>query len=185
MDSMSRLRISCQKLSYFSSGTVLLLLATEWHGALRKQKQNKNKMNKTKHFPQFFPSFSMADRIFADFDDLLKDSGRLLDGPYWYEVKNTFTKPVIDHNVNVTETAHVLEIPVPGIKQDQVSVTFNDGTLYVKIQGESKWTKTADRKFTLPEGVNADHITASVTDGVLTVTVPKTETEKPKEVKIL
>lgn len=42
------------------------------------------------------------------------------------------------------------------------------------------------RKFTLPEDVNLDGITASSKDGVLTVKVPKhvPEPEKPKTVEI-
>jgi len=40
------------------------------------------------------------------------------------------------------------------------------------------------RSFTLPKNVDVDGITASAKDGVLTVTVPKVEEEKPKAKEI-
>jgi HSP20 family protein len=36
----------------------------------------------------------------------------------------------------------------------------------------------------LPGGVDADHITADLTDGVLTVRVPKTEAAEPRRITV-
>lgn len=36
----------------------------------------------------------------------------------------------------------------------------------------------------MPQGVNADGIVAAYEDGILTVTVPKVEEEKPKRIEV-
>ena len=143
-------------------------------------------MKSNKYFNTLFPSFSMVDKTFADLDKIFDEAGKALDGPYWYEVKNTFNKPVIDYDVKSDEKGHTLQIAIPGVKKEQVSVTAKEGNLMIKVDvEESLWTKKTDRKFSLPEDADLDAITADVADGVLTVVIPRLEAEKPKEVKVL
>ncbi|MGE5620853.1 MAG: Hsp20/alpha crystallin family protein, partial [Sphingomonadaceae bacterium] len=40
------------------------------------------------------------------------------------------------------------------------------------------------RSLALPQGVKADEIQANYDDGILTVTVPKVEEEKPKKIEV-
>ncbi len=95
------------------------------------------------------------------------------------------TNPFINHGVKTADGVHTLEIPVPGISQDQVSVTAIEDTLHVKIQADSAWTAKGDRKFTIPADADLAKIKAAVTNGLLTVTIPKSGPAKPLEVKIL
>lgn len=41
-----------------------------------------------------------------------------------------------------------------------------------------------DYRLTLPADVDADHVSAELADGVLTVRVPKTEEAKPRRIEI-
>ena len=91
----------------------------------------------------------------------------------------------------------VVKIELPGMKKDDIDVTLEDGAL--SISGERK----SDEKFegaevyrserffgrfqrtvTLPAPVAADKIKAQYKDGVLTVTLPKTEEAKPKQINV-
>lgn len=106
--------------------------------------------------------------------------------------------------INVKETCndYQMEMAVPGLKKEWVRVNVtNDGLLHVAIENkmEHKEEKKDDRhehylrrefvygnyeqSYTLPEDVDREKIGASVADGILTITIPKTTPEK--EAKVL
>jgi HSP20 family protein len=91
----------------------------------------------------------------------------------------------------------VVKAELPGIKKEDVNVSFQDGCL--TISGERKAeSKSEDaevyhterffgrfqRTVALPAAVAADKVKAQYHDGVLTVTLPKTEEAKPKQIDI-
>jgi HSP20 family protein len=98
----------------------------------------------------------------------------------------------------VEEKDHfVLKADLPGLAKDDVSVTMQDN--YLTIKGEKKHeteTKEASRYLServygafsrtieLPTSVDAKKIDASFKDGVLRVTLPKTEEAKPKQIEV-
>jgi HSP20 family protein len=86
---------------------------------------------------------------------------------------------------------------LPGVSKENLKLNFNDGELI--ISGERKQEKEDKdskyhriersygkyyRSFTLPQTIQADKINAEFKDGQLTVTVPKSEEAKPKELEI-
>lgn len=96
-----------------------------------------------------------------------------------------------------TEDEYRITVDLPGIKKDEVKITFKDNRL--TISGErykeeeekeedflrhERYTGKFVRSFTLPAGVKEDKIKARFKDGVLSVTVPKSEAKKPKVVEI-
>ena|SRR5436190_24346411 len=91
----------------------------------------------------------------------------------------------------------VLRADLPGLSEDDVSIEVQDNTLTVsgerKAEHEEKqrgWYRVErsfgrfSRSLTLPEGVNADAITADFDRGVLEVRIPKPEERKPRRVEI-
>lgn len=99
-------------------------------------------------------------------------------------------------NVLETEVALVVSAEVPGFTPDQVNVTVHDGVL--TIEGAASEEKREEgellygehrqlsfkRTFTLNAEVNVDTITAVVRDGLLTVTLPKAEAAKPRQIEV-
>lgn len=91
----------------------------------------------------------------------------------------------------------LLSLEVPGIRKEDLNLETSEGQL--KISGVRKQETVSDdgqiyserkfgsfeRVFHLPNGVEAERIEASYQDGILQVRVPKAETAKPKQVKIL
>ncbi len=101
--------------------------------------------------------------------------------------------------LDVVETANdiVVKASVPGFKPEDIDITVVGDTL--TIQGETKAEKheekenyllqerrfgTFKRSFTLPMGVQADKAHADFENGVLTLTLPKAEEVKPKQIKV-
>ena len=95
--------------------------------------------------------------------------------------------------------AFVVTAEVPGIDAKNVDISIDDGVL--TLSGEKKEEKEEGkegskfhmwerrygsfrRSFTLPQAVEADQVTARATDGILTVTLPKTKKAKAQGRKI-
>lgn len=103
--------------------------------------------------------------------------------------------PVLD--VREDKDNFVIRAELPGLKREEIEVSLQDGALV--ISGERKFEKTEEgvevhrqeryygkfqRALTLPEPVAADKVKADYKDGVLTVTLPKTEEAKPKKIDV-
>ena len=83
------------------------------------------------------------------------------------------------------------------MKKEEIEVTLHDGSLSISGERKSE-TKHEDaevyraerffgrfqRSVTLPAPVAADKIKAHYKDGVLTITLPKTEEAKPKQIDV-
>jgi HSP20 family protein len=97
------------------------------------------------------------------------------------------------------DDAFVVTAEVPGINAKDVDISIDDGVL--TLSGEKKEEKEEGkegskfhmwerrygsfrRSFTLPQAVEADKISAKATDGILTVTLPKTKKAKAQGRKI-
>ena len=91
----------------------------------------------------------------------------------------------------------VLQAELPDLKREDIKLTFENGVL--TIQGERKPGEevrrenyhrverhhgTFSRSFTLPNTVDAGHISASYKDGLLTVRLPQREEARPKRIAV-
>jgi HSP20 family protein len=91
----------------------------------------------------------------------------------------------------------VVKADIPGVSEKDLEVRLENNTLTLK--GERKFEKEDKQKgyhriergygsfvrsFALPAAVDADKVQAHYKDGVLTVTLPKTEAAKARKVKI-
>ncbi len=101
--------------------------------------------------------------------------------------------------VDVKDTKDGLSITleVPGVKPEDLKISVENQVL--TIRGEKKnvseetdarWHRfertfgSFERSFTLPTSVDSDRIEARVTDGVLTLTLPRAEKAKLKEIAV-
>ena len=96
-----------------------------------------------------------------------------------------------------TKDELVIKADLPGMSDKDVQVFITDDLLSLKGQRmeaedlkpeqyfrAERWGGRVERVFQLPIPVQADKVRASYRDGVLTVTLPKVEAVKPKEIKI-
>ena len=102
------------------------------------------------------------------------------------------TAPAV--NVKESEKAYTMELAAPGIKKEYCRVGINDdGNLTIAIENKQEHKhedshhhylrrefsySNYEQSYTLPDDVVKDQISAKVEDGILTITMPKTE---PKE----
>src|SRR4051812_15748614 len=79
-----------------------------------------------------------------------------------------------------TNEAYVLAVDMPGVRKDDIKIGLHDRLL--SIQGERKTGKNElklSRSFTIPDSVDGDKVQAKFEDGVLQLTLPKSEQSKP------
>lgn len=95
------------------------------------------------------------------------------------------------------ETDKILvRVEVPGMKQEDLKVNYEDGLL--SVSGERQFERNESRNyhriertygsfvrtFSLPRSVDAGRIAATYRDGILEIEIPKLEEAKPKQIAI-
>jgi HSP20 family protein len=113
--------------------------------------------------------------------------------PFWRRELSWTGAPVVD--IAESDKAYEITAELPGMDEKNIEVKLANGGLMIK--GEKKEEKeekkkdyylherhfgSFDRRFRVPEGVDADKIEAKFNKGVLTVTLPKkAEAQKPEK----
>ena len=102
-------------------------------------------------------------------------------------------------DISETDKEYVIRAELPAVKKEDVQVTLDEGMITIK--GERKQQKedknekfhrvetfygTFERRFSLPDNVNADAVRCESKDGILTVHIPKAEVskQKPKQITV-
>ena len=84
-----------------------------------------------------------------------------------------------------------------GLKKEDIEVSLEDGVLTLSGERKSdeklaaaqahraeRFAGRFQRSLTLPSEVKTDQVTASYTDGILTITLPKAEAAKPRQIEV-
>lgn len=95
------------------------------------------------------------------------------------------------------EDSLVLKADLPGLSEDDVKIEMHDNVLTISGERQADFENKQNgyyrverafggfsRSLTLPDGVDADKISASFRNGVLEVTIPKPEQRKPRRIEI-
>jgi HSP20 family protein len=136
---------------------------------------------------------------FGRLSDLREEIDRLFDAPFSELTRGSQLlsgwMPALD--VHEDKDNLVVTVELPGMKKDEIDISLHDGTL--SISGERKSDKNYEnaevyraerfvgrfqRAVTLPSPVAADKVRAHYKDGILTVTLPKTEESKPRQIDV-
>ena len=110
-------------------------------------------------------------------------------------------------DLSETEDAYVAKVELPGVGKDQIDVQLQDRELVVsgeipeqeqeqdgqdggqnggrrRRHRSTRRTGRFELRAWLPGDVNADAVQGELTDGVLTLTIPKSEAAKPRKIEI-
>ena len=100
------------------------------------------------------------------------------------------------YRLNETAEGYDVTVNLPGVTKEGLTITAEDGVL--TVTGQRAWQKpegwspvyreSADAGFSLAlaydDAVDADKISAALTDGVLRLTLPKSEARKPRKIAV-
>jgi HSP20 family protein len=129
------------------------------------------------------------------FRELLKWDPFTQMAPLWSGNEAAEFMPAFE--VKETKEGFVFKADLPGVKESDLHVGLSNNRLSVTGKREQEKSEKSDtyytyersygsfsRSFTLPEGVDADHIKAELKQGVLTIEVPKRPEALPKKVPV-
>jgi HSP20 family protein len=157
-----------------------------------------NKEKDTKKSTEVIPStpagsllsFDEFDNFFDDF--LSRRWPRLLDWNFPTGFDRGFPKiDILDHDNEIE-----VQAALPGIKKEDLDVSINNQTITIRVstkeekKEEGKYFRHEitrgefHRTVSLPDNVDDENAKASFKDGILTVTIPKTEKNKRKTIEI-
>lgn len=102
--------------------------------------------------------------------------------------------PALD--VYENKDGFIVRVELPGMKKDDIQLSLHENCL--TVSGERRYDEKNgaepsraerffgrfQRTFTLPKAVQSDKVQAQYRDGILTVTLPKTEESKPKQIEV-
>jgi HSP20 family protein len=117
---------------------------------------------------------SSVDRFGSFFDDLFAGATGL-------------TQPAAD--LYEDEHNFYARFELPGLKKDEVDLELENSVLTIRSvttekseEGESR--AAFQRSISVPDGVKLEAVSAALNDGVLTVTLPKAEARKPRQITV-
>ncbi len=96
-------------------------------------------------------------------------------------------------NVREEDNAYVLSALVPGLQAEDLNIQVLEDV--VRIEGEYKADEnnylvrelplgSFSRTLRLPVAIEADSVEAKIADGILTLTLPKAESARPKKIQV-
>ncbi len=131
--------------------------------------------------------------------NLRDEMSDLLEMPFWSNFgrqTQLFSgwSPALDLYQNNDNVIAIVELP--GMKKEDIEISLHDGMLTISGERESSTSNGENaerterfsgkfrRSITLPTRVDANKVSATYKDGILTVTLPKAEEAKPKQIKV-
>jgi len=100
-------------------------------------------------------------------------------------------------DVKETKDSYVFRADLPGVKDSDLDISLTGNRLTIsgrrqeenKEEGEQFYAYersygSFSRSFTLPEGIDAEHVQADLKDGVLSVVLPKKPEVQPKRIAL-
>lgn len=132
---------------------------------------------------------------FREFEDVYDRMGQLLNTTFGDLGRIVEDGPWVPRaDIIETDDAYLVKIDLPGVRRDQLDVQVQDrdvvvtGEIVEREQG--RWFRRArpvghfEYRSQLPGDISPEKISAELADGVLTVTVPKAETARPRRIEI-
>jgi HSP20 family protein len=98
-------------------------------------------------------------------------------------------------DMHETDDAYLVEAELPGVRRQDIDVEVGERELHITgelkererkgvLRHSTRRTGSFEYRALLPVDVKPEEITARLADGVLTVTIPKAQTARPKHIEI-
>jgi HSP20 family molecular chaperone IbpA len=134
-----------------------------------------------KYRPYGLGLFDDMDRVFRSFfdEDVLSSGSRL------------------NVDVREEENSYILEAELPGLSEKDIDVKVENDLLHISTRKEEKKEEKSDgyllkerrsssyhRSFVLPKDVDREKIDANFANGLLTLSIPKVEAAKARQIEV-
>jgi HSP20 family protein len=127
-----------------------------------------------------------------EFEDIYDQMGQLINAAFGEVSTAVPWSPLAD--VFETDDSYVVEAEIPGARKDQIDVQLNERELVVsgditereggRLRRKERRRGRFEYRVYLPGDIDPEGVRAELTEGVLTVVVPKSSTEKNRHIEI-
>jgi len=134
-----------------------------------------------------------------EFEDIYDRMGQLITMAFGDlpagQVLNAPWRPLA--NISETDDGYQVEVELPGVNKDQLNVELNDRELVItgevaepkqedgrRRRRSTRRTGRFEFRASLPGDINPEGVSATLSDGVLTVKIPKSEAARPHRVEV-
>lgn len=139
------------------------------------------------------------DRTFSMLDELRRRMDRMWDdweGEPGFSTELSSAQAWPRVNVFDTGSAIVLKADVPGVSEKDLQISINQGVLSISgerksdvpegyaVHRQERGAMTFGRSFSLPVPVDSDKTTATIKDGVLTISLAKAPEAQPRKIGV-
>lgn len=131
--------------------------------------------------------------------NLRDELNSLFESPFWAgfgRMGQLFTEwsPALDLYQNKDNVVAVVELP--GMRKEEIEISLHDRTLTISgerrkessngegAERSERYVGKFRRSIALPTRVDANKVSATYRDGILTVVLPKAEEAKPKQIRV-
>ena len=100
----------------------------------------------------------------------------------WNLMDEVFNHPQREtRNMRIEDDVLTMEFDVPGLSKKDINVKVEDSILFIEGDNERR---TFNKRYSVSEDWDVAKTSASVKDGVLTVSIPKVEEKKAKVIEV-
>jgi HSP20 family protein len=126
-----------------------------------------------------------------EFEDIYDQMGQLINAAFGEVSSAVPWSPMAD--VYETDDTYTIEVEVPGARKDQIDVQLNERELVVsgeiteregRLRRKERRRGRFEYRVYLPGDIDPDSVRAELSEGILTVVVPKSATEKNRHIEI-
>lgn len=132
-------------------------------------------------------------------DQWHNEMGQLLNTPSGHDdtslVEGSDWSPAVD--IKEEEERFLIHADIPGVSADDIEVSMEEGVLTIKGERKHESTESGKdykrlershgvfiRRFSLPDTVDANNISASSQNGVLELILPKSVPQQPRRIEV-
>lgn len=130
----------------------------------------------------------------SDFDDWFRNPFLGLPSNWsrlanWDRLFNESGSASLAADIHEDHDHYYARFEIPGVRKEEVKIELSNNLLTVSAEkkekrGDEESGYSLTRSISVPDTVKADAISAKLEDGILTVTLPKTEERKPKTITV-
>jgi HSP20 family protein len=126
-----------------------------------------------------------------EFEDIYDQMGQLINAAFGEVSSAVPWSPMAD--VYETDDTYTIEVEVPGARKDQIDVQLNERELVVsgeiteregRLRRKERRRGRFEYRVYLPGDIDPNSVRAELSEGILTVVVPKSATEKNRHIEI-
>jgi HSP20 family protein len=134
----------------------------------------------------------------AELSRIRRDLDEMFDSPGLGRFNEGLFERDFSPSLDVVEAndEYLVQVDLPGVAKKDLDISVADNVLTIKgekhesnekngkVYRKETWAGTFQRTISLPHGVDSTKIDARMQDGVLTITLPKREEAKPRQIAV-